>query len=83
MVVANVLAVASLEYIRIATDTLGRADTTRWTILRAALLMVAFALGSAVGRFWMRQILNGVSRRVENDLRDDFFAHLLRLDASL
>jgi ATP-binding cassette, subfamily B, multidrug efflux pump len=30
----------------------------------------------------MREILNGVSRRVEFDLRNDFFAHLLRLDAS-
>jgi ATP-binding cassette subfamily B protein len=51
-------------------------------VARAALLMVAFAVGSGAGRFWMRQVLNGVSRRVENDLRDDFFAHLLRLDAS-
>jgi ATP-binding cassette subfamily B protein len=82
VIVSNALAVASLEYVRVATDTLGRPGTTRWTVLRAALLMVAFALGSGIGRFWMRQILNGVSRRVENDLRDDFFAHLLRLDAS-
>lgn len=82
VIVANALAVASLEYIRIATDTLGRTDTTRGTILRAALLMMAFALGSGIARFFMRQILNSVSRRVENDLRDDFFAHLLRLDAS-
>ena len=81
MVVSNALTVASLEYVRVATDTLGRAGTTRGTILRAALLMLAFALGSGIGRFWMRQVLNGVSRRVENDLRDDFFAHLLRLDA--
>src|SRR5690606_25677999 len=33
-------------------------------------------------RFGMRQILNGLSRRVETDLRDHFFAHLMRLDAS-
>jgi ATP-binding cassette subfamily B protein len=82
VVVSNALAVASLEYVRIATDSLGRPDATRAGILRAALLMVAFAIGSGVGRFVMRQVLNGVSRRVENDLRDDFFAHLLRLDAS-
>jgi ATP-binding cassette subfamily B protein len=82
VVVSNALAVASLEYVRVATDSLGRPDATRAGILRAALLMVAFALGSGVGRFVMRQVLNGVSRLVENDLRDDFFAHLLRLDAS-
>ena len=82
VVVSNVLAVASLEYIRVATDALGQTGTTRGTILRAALLMVAFATASGIGRFWMRQVLNGVSRKVENDLRDDFFAHLLRLDAA-
>ena len=82
VVVSNALAVASLEYVRVATDSLGRPGATRAGIVRAALLMVAFAVGSGVGRFVMRQVLNGVSRRVENDLRDDFFAHLLRLDAS-
>jgi ATP-binding cassette subfamily B protein len=30
----------------------------------------------------MRQLLNGVSRRIEADLRNDFFQHLLRLDAT-
>ena len=29
----------------------------------------------------MREILNGVSRRIENDLRDDLFGHLATLDA--
>jgi len=82
VIVSNALAVASLEYIRVATDALVRPGATRTGILRAALLMVAFALASGIGRFVMRQVLNGVSRRVENDLRDDFFAHLLRLDAS-
>jgi ATP-binding cassette subfamily B protein len=26
--------------------------------------------------------MNGISRRIENDLRDDFFAHLVRLDSA-
>jgi len=82
VVVSNALAVASLEYVRVATDALALPGATRGGILNAALLMVAFAVASGIGRFVMRQVLNGVSRRVENDLRDDFFAHLLRLDAS-
>ena len=81
VIVANAAAVASLEYIRVATDLLGRTGVTRGAILRAALYMVGFALVSGVARFFMREVLNGVSRLVENDLRDDFFAHLLRLDA--
>lgn len=81
VIVANAAAVASLEYIRLAVDGLGAPDVTRGRILRYALYMVLLALASGVARFGMRQILNGVSRKVENDLRDDFFAHLLRLDA--
>jgi len=81
VIVANAAAVASLEYIRLAVDGLGAPDVTRGRILRYALYMVLLALVSGAARFGMRQILNGVSRKVENDLRDDFFAHLLRLDA--
>ena len=82
VVVSNATAVASLEYIRIAVDALGRAGVTRASILRDALYLVGLALVSGACRYGMREILNGVSRLVENDLRDDFFAHLLRLDAS-
>ena len=46
----------------------------------AGLIVAATAVGG-VARFGMRQLLNGISRRVETDLRDAFFAHLARLDA--
>ncbi len=45
-------------------------------------VMLVTALASGVLRFLMRQLLNGVSRRIETDLRRDLFAHLLQLDAS-
>jgi ATP-binding cassette, subfamily B, multidrug efflux pump len=51
-------------------------------VLAFAALSVAAALAGGAARFGMREILNGVSRRVETDLRDDFFAHVLRLDAA-
>jgi ATP-binding cassette subfamily B protein len=82
VVVANAAAVGSLEYIRIAVDALGKPGVTRGAIFRYALFLTLLALGSGIARYAMREILNGVSRLVENDLRDDFFAHLLRLDAS-
>ena len=50
-----------------------------WTL---AGIMVGLSLIGGVGRFWMREILNGVSRQVETDLRAAVFAHLLRLDAA-
>lgn len=81
VIVANATVVASLEFIRLAVDGLGAPDVTRATIFRYALYLTLLSLASGAARFGMREILNGVSRKVENDLRDDFFAHLLRLDA--
>lgn len=45
-------------------------------------LMLATAALSGVLRFLMRQLLNGVSRRIETDLRRDVLAHLMTLDAA-
>lgn len=47
-----------------------------------ALLIVATALVGGAARYWMREIMNGCSRRIEVDLRNAFVRHLLRLDAS-
>ncbi|MGH7630981.1 MAG: ABC transporter ATP-binding protein [Gemmatimonadales bacterium] len=49
-----------------------------WQIAAA---MVALALASGGARYWMREILNGISRRIEFDLRNDLFTHLESLDA--
>ena len=43
--------------------------------------MIAVALVGGALRFGMRQVLNGVSRWVEYDLRNALFAHLTTLDA--
>lgn len=81
VVVSNAVNVASLEYVKAGVDALERPGATRALVGRYALFSALLALVAGAGRFWMRQLLNGVSRRVELDLRDDFFAHLLRLDA--
>ena len=49
-----------------------------WTLAGA---MVGLALVAGVLRYGMRELINGLSRRIEYDLRNDLFAHLLRLDA--
>jgi ATP-binding cassette, subfamily B, multidrug efflux pump len=49
------------------------------TLLFFAGLLVILALTKAFFQFWMRWILIGISRDVEYDLRNDLFAHLLRL----
>jgi ATP-binding cassette subfamily B protein len=49
------------------------------TLLFSAALLVVVSLTKAFFQFWMRWILIGISRDVEYDLRNDLFAHLLRL----
>lgn len=46
-----------------------------------ALLLVGVALIGGVARYFMRDILNGASRRVEFDLRNSLFGHLQGLSA--
>lgn len=65
-----------------ALDALNQPGVTRGRILEYAALVVGFAILGGAARWWMREFLNGISRRVENDLRNAFFDHLLRLDAS-
>lgn len=51
-------------------------------IWRLAGLMVLTAIVGGALRYWMRELINGVSRRIEYDLRNDLFRHLESLDAA-
>jgi len=46
-----------------------------------ALGIIGVALGGGALRYWMREVLNGLSRYIEYDLRQALFAHLTTLDA--
>ena len=82
VVFANVFQIAGPWFMKLAIDGMGDPDVTMGRISFYSLMIVVVALVGGVFRFGMRQLLNGVSRRIERDLRDDFFRHLLRLDAS-
>jgi ATP-binding cassette, subfamily B, multidrug efflux pump len=82
VVIANVFSLAAPYLVKEAIDALGEPGTSRETIGRYAGLIVLTALIGGAARYLMRELLNGVSRWVEFDLRNDFFRHLLRLDAS-
>ena len=67
--------------LRRAIDRLGQPEP--WVpVLEIAGLMHMVTLTMAVFRFTMREILNGVSRVIENDLRDALFARLTTLDGA-
>lgn len=81
VVVTNLFAVAGPYLIKLSIDGLGDPDVTMGRISTYALLLVAAAFLGGAAKYGMRELLNGLSRRIECDLRNDYFAHLLRLDA--
>ena len=82
VVLANAFAILTPWLVGEAIDALGVAGVTRSVILRYAGLILLVALLGGAARWAMRELLNGYSRRIETDLRDDFFRQLMRLDPS-
>ncbi|MGH6692641.1 MAG: ABC transporter ATP-binding protein, partial [Gammaproteobacteria bacterium] len=80
VVVSNALNVRIPQYLERGIDALGGGAPFA-EVRHFALLLVAVALVGAVARYYMRQILNGASRRVETDLRNDLFDHVQRMSA--
>ncbi len=78
VVVSNVFSLAWPYLLKLGIDEVGAGTTPRRLAMYAGAI-IGFSLIGGVGRYLMRELLNGMSRRVENDLRDDYFAHLLRL----
>jgi len=78
VVVANLFSLTWPFLLKLAIDALERGITTAGLAAYAGAI-VGFSLVGGTGRYFMRQLINGMSRHVENDLRDDYFAHLLRL----
>jgi len=81
VVVTNLFTVAGPYLIKLSIDGLGDPDVTMGRISTYALLLVVAAFLGGAAKYGMRELLNGLSRRIECDLRNDYFAHLLRLDA--
>lgn len=81
VVISSALASVVPWLVRSAIDDI-RAGAPLARIWRTAALMVGSAVGFGVLRYWMRELLNSLSRYIEFDLRNDLFSHLLTLDAS-
>ncbi|MBI4719952.1 MAG: ABC transporter ATP-binding protein [Chitinivibrionia bacterium] len=81
LVMANLFLLASPWVLKTAIDSL-KAGTGGRELLTLALIIVAVTAASGVFRFLMRRIIIGVSRKIEFDLRQDFFSHLETLSPS-
>ena len=78
LLIAQAIGVSVPLIIKAGIDGLTHMVTSRKLLFYAGLLL-GVALVKAVFQFWMRWILIGISRDVEYDLRNDLFAHLMRL----
>lgn len=81
VLLTNILAAGQPWVLGRAVDDL-TLEVTRGKLLIYPLLLVGLSALEGVFRFLMRHILIGASRRVEYDLRNDLFAHLMRLTPS-
>ena len=82
LVIASAAAAAVVPWLlSTAIDELGSPRATS-RVPRVAAALVGAAALSGLLRFAMRELINGVSRRIEYDLRNDLFRHLTELDAA-
>jgi ATP-binding cassette subfamily B protein len=80
VVVAQSFTIATPWLIKEAIDSLADPGLGPGRIRLLAGMIVGAALLGGAARYGMRELMNGVSRRMEVDLRRDFFRHLLTLD---
>lgn len=78
VVLTNIFALLGPWILKLAIDSLEQAISMA-VLLRYAGLLVGVALVEGAFRFLMRKNIIGVSRKVEFDLRNDFFTHLEKL----
>ena len=81
VVVAQAFSLANPYLVKLAIDGLADPGTTPGDLGLLAMMMVAAAVVGGAARYGMRELLNGISRRIEIDLRNDLFRHLLTLDS--
>ena len=81
VVVSRAIALTAPAILGYAIDDLGR-GVTRLKLLEYGALLLGVGITSGVFLFLVRRILIGVSRHIEFDMRNDFFAHLETLPLS-
>lgn len=78
VVVSNLFQIAGPYLLKVAVDALEE-NLSMDVVVRYAGLLVLVAVLGGVARYGMRELLNGLSRRIERDLRNDVVDHLLSL----
>ena len=81
VIFSNLAAVASPWFLKLAIDNLNESISFKKILVYGTLIIIFSAL-SGIFLFLMRRIIIGVSRYIEYDIRNDLFAHFLKLSSS-
>ncbi|MFQ5771964.1 MAG: ABC transporter ATP-binding protein [bacterium] len=81
VVLTNLFALLGPWVLKLAIDDL-KENVTSQMLLKYAVLLVSVALVEGLFLFLMRRTIIGVSRKIEYDLRNDFFRHIQTLSQS-
>lgn len=82
LLASNLFATLGPRYVQRGIDALATSGPgAARAVATAALWVAGLALAGGIFRFGMRHRLNGASREVETDLRNDLFRHLMALSA--
>jgi ATP-binding cassette subfamily B protein len=81
VLVSNAFTTMGPRFLERGIDQIGR-GAPLGAIVGSALILLAVAVVGGVARFGMRQTLNSGSRRVETEMRDDLYEHLLSQSAA-
>lgn len=79
---ANAFQLVGPWLMKLAIDGMADSSFTAGHIAFLASMIVVTAVVGGGFRYGMRVLLNGISRKIEADLRNNLFRHLLRMDAT-
>lgn len=79
VILGNLFQLMGPQLLKRGIDALSAGQPLR-SVLVLGLLLIGAAVLTGASRFGMRQMLNGVSRRIETDIRADLYTHLERLE---
>ncbi|MCL2443617.1 MAG: ABC transporter ATP-binding protein/permease [Treponema sp.] len=79
LVIVDAAQIAIPQFIRIAIDLVSGGDFQWKTIIILSLWMIGIMALVSAGRFLWRYFINGSSRRIETELRENLYNHLQKL----
>lgn len=82
LIVVDILQLYIPQVLKLSIDALANDAAYPGLLMKYGWWVIAIAMGMGVGRFFWRFFIIGSARRIERELRQDFFSHLAFLDFS-